>query len=491
MQSATLNQDAECAGKTCSMGLIRHKAVVAACIGLVVLLTAVSTIDLVSLTSVDGKIDKNLRFEKAKKAPDLKPNQSRANDDYSNARRGSEGLYPFKEGLWGKDVTYGWMDEQGKVVIKPQKFASVEDFHQGLARVRVSTDSGDKWGFIDRTGAMALKPVFVEATDFNDQGITVVSVENTCGKEQHVHQLLDTTGKLVASFPMTKKLEYLGKGAYAVEDYNSSLVGLLDSHGKELTPRIYTKIASYDSDSGYYNRYNPCFDGQPPIFSTSWFVIEQGNKKGAIDGKGNILVKPEYDGVRSVSNGHAVVEKDHTNLIIDANGKVAIPGNFEHATEYADLIAVNDQSDPHFIDSTGKKVESPYKFVGPDNFGMWFNEGLAPACDAHGRFGYIDKTGKAIIAPKFEAAFPFRGGRALVYDGKFWSYIDKNGNDLSHLNIVRLNFSESRNSTDESTAVTVAGPLYEYLKAAKTREETRDTINGWKRSAGFDLDDLK
>lgn len=490
MQAATLNQDAECAGKTCSIGLIRHKAVIAGCIGLVGLLTLASTVDLASLTTFEGKLDQKLNFERSAKAPDLKPNQSRANDDYSNSRQGSEGLYPFKEGYFGRDVTYGWMDENGTVVIKPQKFVSVEDFHRGMARVRVTTDRGDRWGFIDRTGAMIVKPVFNEATDFNREGVAVVSLENSLNNEQHIHQLIDRSGKVLASFPGTKKVEYLNNGAYAVEEYAYDLVGLVDSTGKELTPRIYSKIGTYETNSGYYYRYNPCFD-RPINFSSNWFIIELAGKKGAIDSKGKILVKPEYDGIRSVSNGHAVVEKDHSNLIIDADGKIAIPGKFNYATEYADLIAVSDINGARFIDSSGKQVNSPYKFVGPDNFGMWFNEGLAPVCDAQGHFGYIDKTGKTIIAPKFEAAFPFKDGHALVYDGKFWSFIDKTGENSTHLDIVRLNFGESRSNDDDRIAVTVAGPLYEYLKAARTREETKSTIDGWKRNAGIDLDKKK
>ena len=47
----------------------------------------------------------------------------------------------------------GYVDKTGKMVI-PAQFAQGERFSEGRARVRV----GDKWGYIDRTGAWIWKP---------------------------------------------------------------------------------------------------------------------------------------------------------------------------------------------------------------------------------------------------------------------------------------------------------------------------------------------
>lgn len=54
------------------------------------------------------------------------------------------------------------------------------------------------------------------------------------------------------------------------------------------------------------------------------------------------------------------------------------------------------------------------QFTGADDF----SEGLAAvsAPDANGqtKFGYIDKTGKIVIEPKYDYAFPFSDGLAQV-----------------------------------------------------------------------------
>ena len=57
-------------------------------------------------------------------------------------------------------------------------------------------------------------------------------------------------------------------------------------------------------------------------------------------------------------------------------------------------------------------------------------EGLAPVM-IEGKEGYIDKTGKVVIDPKFFWAYPFSEGLAPVLLGDFetgkWYYIDKTG----------------------------------------------------------------
>lgn len=75
-----------------------------------------------------------------------------------------------------------------------------------------------------------------------------------------------------------------------------------------------------------------------------------------------------------------------------------------------------------FIDKTGRFVIEPeYDLAWP------FSEGLASVLIGK-RWGYIDKTGKVVIQPGFYKAFPFSEGMAVVgVDRKGNSYIDKNG----------------------------------------------------------------
>ncbi len=72
------------------------------------------------------------------------------------------------EGKWG------FVDENGKQVIKPQ-YEDARSFSYGLAAVK---DIG-KWGFIDNTGNIKIKAEFYDAKDFNSEGSCFVNIGNT------------------------------------------------------------------------------------------------------------------------------------------------------------------------------------------------------------------------------------------------------------------------------------------------------------------------
>ena len=81
-----------------------------------------------------------------------------------------------------------------------------------------------------------------------------------------------------------------------------------------------------------------------------------------------------------------------------------------------------------FIDKTSKMVIEPrFKSVGI------FSEGLAAFVGDEDLWGYMDKTGKVVIKPRFETANPFdKSGKAVVrigdYETGVMGYVDRNGN---------------------------------------------------------------
>jgi hypothetical protein len=103
--------------------------------------------------------------------------------------------------------------------------------------------------------------------------------------------------------------------------------------------------------------------------------------------------------------------------------KWAIQPQFEEVGNFFEGLARAEQNGKWgFIDKTGKWIIQP-KFdyrVGD------FSEGLARA-GQNDKYGYIDKTGEWVIQPQFDYGWSFSEGLALAYQNGKWGFIDKTG----------------------------------------------------------------
>jgi hypothetical protein len=74
-----------------------------------------------------------------------------------------------------------------------------------------------------------------------------------------------------------------------------------------------------------------------------------------------------------------------------------------------------------FIDRTGKVVVSPrFKHAGD------FRERRA-SVQVGDKFGFVDETGKVVIPPQFDRVEDFAGGLARVQVGVKWGFVDPSG----------------------------------------------------------------
>jgi len=99
-----------------------------------------------------------------------------------------EGLRAFLEpnlGLWG------YADESGKIIIKPQ-FSKALPFSEGLAAVAIKENYSDKWGFIDKTGKIVVPAILKNFPSSFSDGLAVIKTDN--GKMAYI----DKTGKVVS-----------------------------------------------------------------------------------------------------------------------------------------------------------------------------------------------------------------------------------------------------------------------------------------------------
>ncbi len=106
-----------------------------------------------------------------------------------------------------------------------------------------------------------------------------------------------------------------------------------------------------------------------------------------------------------------------------------------------------------FIDKTGKIVIQP-KFDGERYMLNDFSEGLAELKDMKAlseypfsKEGYMDTSGRIVIKPQFDVAYDFSNGRAHVVIGDLSSFIDKTGKQ-----VIKFGPSEAPRSFSEGLA---------------------------------------
>jgi hypothetical protein len=167
----------------------------------------------------------------------------------------------------------------------------------------------------------------------------------------------------------------------------------------------------------------PQFD-QTWGFSEGLASVKIGTKWGFINTKGVVAITPQFDEALFFRYGRARVQLGKNWGFIDKDGKYISSPNLLWAREFSGDFAPVQSSDRVFalVDRSGKmtlldKVQQLHS---------GFTEGLMPAASG-GKWGFIDTTGKWVVDPQFEAAWPFEDGLAPVRVGGRWGYIDQKG----------------------------------------------------------------
>lgn len=273
-----------------------------------------------------------------------------------------------------------------------------------------------KAGYIDRTGKVVIKPKYEDAQDFSD-GLAPVK--------------------------------------------NNGKWGFINEAGKTVI--------------------EPRFDG------LGWSDLSTGlapasllGKMGAIDRTGTFRIEPEYETVLQPSDGLVAVqlpkekESDYFEkwIYLDYEGHKAIDKEFRGAESFVDGRAFVKVGFDEWalIDKRGNEVTGQH-FGGFEHFGM-FSDGLV-AVKIKDKYGFIDRTGKVVIKPVYEAAYNFSEGLASVRIGCKRGFINVKG-EL----VIPANYDFAWKFSDGLAPASLADPK----PAGRLRLKTKD---GWTETCDF------
>lgn len=300
-------------------------------------------------------------------------------------------LYPVSFGN-----KYGYMNAQGKVVIKPQ-FYVAHEFSEGLAPVQIK----DKMGYINQEGKIVIEPQFNIAFGFSD-GLAPVDLGDHMG-------YINKSGKVVIEPELP--IEYatsFTSGVAVVTFHMDQSHSLIDKRGIIVVPPILDDIG---------------------FFSEGIARAEENGSYGFIDSSGEWIIEPQYQDALDFSEALAAVKINGKWGFIDRSANKVIDAKYDEVYNFSEGLAqIKLNGKIGFIDKTGKTIIQP-QF----DEGYTFKEGLA-SVKKDGKWGYIDKTGTIVIKPAHEWAEPFDGNIAVVQNAGVRTYIDKKGNPFLPLN---------------------------------------------------------
>jgi hypothetical protein len=256
----------------------------------------------------------------------------------------AKGVYFFNNISEGKVVfplngRWGFVDSTGKVIIRP-KYQYASDFREGLASVCIN----GKYGFINPKGSLVIPCSFNRASVFSE-GLAGVSIKNKWG-------FINRLGRIVIPLryeQQTDCCEHISSPYYMFHDstcivLQNNIFMRIDHDGlvidtlrdKDLVFWApYTLFSIRDSSGlhGFKNQkgiiaIKPQFSFTENIFSEglAYAAPNKCDKYGYIDTTGNFVIQPKYDFPGSFGDGLAVVglgEVEHYDRqIIDKHGNV-------------------------------------------------------------------------------------------------------------------------------------------------------------------------
>ena len=161
------------------------------------------------------------------------------------------------------------------------QYKNIENFHEGLAKVRLGDYKTGKYGFIDTTGKEVVPPKYDRADSFSE-GLALVKLNYQYG-------FIDTTGKEVVP-PKYDYAENFSDGLALVTLNDNGKWGFIDTTGKEVVPPTkYVSIAAC-SPTKFYARETE---------ASPWLMIEIIDAMCSVCGKPESEVKELIDGPHS------------------------------------------------------------------------------------------------------------------------------------------------------------------------------------------------
>jgi WG containing repeat len=287
-------------------------------------------------------------------------------------------------------------------------------------------DKNGKYGFMDKTGKIRVKPTFIDVQDFSE-GLSFVSKKTS--KRGYKWMCIDTLGNKVFDIGEDFIEEKFSEGFAVISNFNE--VWFINRKGEKQFDKTWKDhrgnfengiaiVSDIKFDDYYYINANgqkltnfP--EGNISIFKKG-FAVVFNNKYAIIDSIGN-KIYDSFDAFGGFNDDLIKIKKNGKWGFIDKTGRVIIDFLYEEdrRKEFDKYLKLN-------TDSLDTLPKAKLRNIG------FFSDGLVEF-QKDSLWGFIDKKNTIVIEPKYKRVKQFSEGVAGVsLDGIKWGFIDKNSN---------------------------------------------------------------
>ena len=273
------------------------------------------------------------------------------------------GAQDFSESLAlveNKNREYFFIDKYGKVVITCapgiNPFQRCQGFHEGLAVVE--DENKGKFGFIDKSGRMAIPCKWHDADSF-ENGLAAVMGEN------EKWGCIDRNGRLVIPCLYDEDMIfYDGIANVTTDDYENNFC--IDSEGNKLfdwnqgsnTICFKEGLASIEENGFIDENGDFVIDGK---WSPEWLGFSEGlapTNEGYIDHSGRVVIPGDWEDCHEFKEGLAWVQKNDKWGYVDRNGRMVMPFIWDYANDFSEGLAIVQLENRFYIINKQGKVLS-------------------------------------------------------------------------------------------------------------------------------------
>lgn len=320
---------------------------------------------------------------------------------------------------------FGFIDTLGNWIITPQ-FDDASTFNEGFA----SVCKNDSCFYINKEGIKTSVNYFEETEIYKD-GIAIV-------KKEGLYYLINRSRQLI-----TKGYQDINEPSEKLYVCKlNTTYGAINTKGEIVIPFSYAKLGNFKNNFAYY-------------LSSQYGLVDIHNK----------ALPAQWDWVSDVdSNSNAIVKKKNQFGILNINGQLILPTEYDYITHYQNEIylvvknnlygfynsqencfitSVEYNYNPSFNPSyytNGKQFKlhkgSEVALVDANgrysiNFGTYSNLFFAQ-CDIiriqkNNKYGFVDRKLKSVTAIEYDKATDYGNNVAIVSKGSSTFLIDKTG----------------------------------------------------------------